>query len=93
MSGIPYTFVPMTPVTKKLINDRWAAFRAKDWNKYNYLKLKVKKEIEHAKKLWANKSMSTTNGLWKLVSKHSKSGRMDPLSKLVADNGRRIIVC
>ena len=49
---IPCTYIPMTsndkgwitPLTKHLINERWAAYRAKDWNRYNFLKNKVRQE-------------------------------------------------
>ena len=45
----------MTPLTKSLINDRWTAFRQKNWKRYDYLKLKVKEEILHAKRILAEK--------------------------------------
>lgn len=35
----------MTPVTKALINKIWSASRAKDWSKFNHLKMKVRREV------------------------------------------------
>ena len=71
----------MTPLTKSLINDRWTAFRQKDWKSYNHLKLKVKKEILNAKRIWANKLISASpGGLWKMVKNENQShGSMETL--------------
>ena len=64
----------MTPLTKSLINDRWTAFRQKNWKRYNYLKLKVKEEILHAKRIWADKLISASpSGLWKMVRNDTQS--------------------
>ena len=57
----------MTPLTKMFINDKWNAYRSRDWPKYHHLKEKVRKEITKAKALWANKMKDSTHGLWKLV--------------------------
>ena len=59
----------MTPVTKLLINEKWSAFRSKHWEKYKFLKVKVTEEIKKAKSLWAQKLMTTPNGLCK-ITKH-----------------------
>ena len=77
---IPTRLVPITahdkawitPITKLLILDKWSAFRAQNWPKYNHLKMKVKVEVAKAKAIWANKLMRTTNGLWKLVRNQRK---------------------
>ena len=74
-SCVPSRFVPirasdkdwMTPLTKMLILGKWLAFREHDWLRYNHLKLKVRIEVEKAKQIWADKLMSSTEGLWKLV--------------------------
>jgi hypothetical protein len=67
----------MTPITKMYIIDRWDAFRSKNWPLYNHLKLKVRKEIENAKRIWANRLMATSSGLWTLVNKHRGNKRND----------------
>jgi len=42
----------ITPVLKNLITNRWNAFREKNFTKYDYLKEKVKKEIQKCKSLY-----------------------------------------
>lgn len=91
---IPWCLVPatnsdkewMTPVTKKLILDRWAAYRSHNWPLYNHLKEKVKLEIVKSKQIWAAKLMETPKGLWKLVSQ-KRVGRRGDLSALVTQAG------
>ena len=78
----------LTPLTKYLIQERWTAYRNRQWSKYAHLKKKVQQEIAHAKSLWAEKLKSTPRGLWKLVnSVQRRSGNSDPLSRLVSDYG------
>lgn len=77
----------MTPLTKFLINERWEAFRARDWARYNHLREKVKREISRAKSIWAEKVKSSSNGLWKLVKKVGEKGRNDPFSRLIHECG------
>ncbi|MEL7309366.1 MAG: endonuclease/exonuclease/phosphatase family protein, partial [Pseudomonadota bacterium] len=43
----------ITPLVKSLINERWNAYRQKNFSIYNHLKEKVKKEIEKSKAIWA----------------------------------------
>ena len=75
----------MMPITKKLILDKWSAFRSSDWATYNHLKHEVKEEVKKAKQVWANKLLSTTNGLLKLVAKQQKKDRSD-LSSIGSDD-------
>ena len=42
----------ISPLLKHLINQRWTAYRNKDFARYNHLKVKIKKEILHAKMEW-----------------------------------------
>ncbi len=92
--SIPMKSIPITdkdkewlsPITKMLIMDRWTAFRCGNWPLYRHLKNKVKEEIFKCKRIWAEKLMNTTNGLWKLVSKH-RQNRCNGLSSLVNDFG------
>ena len=68
----------MTPLTKMLIEDKWSAYRSRNWAKYNRLKTKVKAEVIKAKQIWADKLMNSTNGLWKLVKQTSNQKLSDP---------------
>ena len=56
----------ITPLVKSLINDRWTAFRLRDFARYSFLKEKVKKEIEKSKLIWINKLKR--NNVWKMVN-------------------------
>ena len=57
----------ITPVLKKLIEDRWIAFRSRNWPVYNHLKEKVKTEIFKAKQSWSNKILSRDKNVWNVV--------------------------
>ena len=48
----------ITPKLKLLINKRFAAYRAKDWQNFQRLKLKVKNEIQIAKRTWLENNAS-----------------------------------
>lgn len=74
----------MTPLTKILIEDKWSAFRSRNWSKYNQLKSKVRQEVAKAKQIWADKLMNTTNGLWKLVKQTNKKTHSDPVLLLTS---------
>ena len=43
----------MTPKIKIMINDKWSAYRSKNFSVFNHLKLRIKQEIFHAKCKWA----------------------------------------
>lgn len=75
----------MTPLIKSLVNDRWAAYRQKNWNLFAHLKSKVKKEILKAKKNWAMRQAETPRGLWRLV--RSESREENTIGKLVMQYG------
>ena len=62
----------LTPLTKLLIQDKWNAFRAKEWTLFHHLKEKLRKEIMKAKDIWAQKMKETPYGLWKLANKMRK---------------------
>ena len=67
----------MTPITKMLILDRWEAYNAGNWIRYNHLKEKVKKEILRSKEIWAERMTKTPNGLWRLVKCHKPENKGD----------------
>jgi len=59
----------ITPLCKHLINCRWQAFRRKDFNKYEYYKTKVQREIVKAKQIWYFKCKENAGGMWKFLKK------------------------
>lgn len=74
----------MTPVTKLLLEQKWMAFRSKDWQQFSQLKEKLKLEIRKAKQLWANKLKQRSDGLWKLTQQLSGKSTTNGLDGLVA---------
>lgn len=67
----------ITSTLKALINDRWSAFRDKDFNKYNHLKQKVKEEIIRCKQNWANKCLHDNKNVWNLLKNTNKPRPMN----------------
>ena len=57
----------ITPVLKKLIQDRWTAYRTKNWPLFNHLKTKVKSEILRAKKTWSERILHRDKNVWNIV--------------------------
>ena len=76
----------MTPVTKLLINDKWSAYRSKDWKRYSFLKVKVREEIVKAKATWTEKMKATPHGLWKAVRHLSGKNNRHELSNLITQH-------
>ena len=80
LESIPYQVVEMTgkekswfsPKLKVLINQRYAAFRNRNYELYNMYKTKIRKEIKQAKMNWISKLKRKPNGIWKVVSDTSK---------------------
>ena len=58
----------ITPLLKKLINQRFRAYRMSNFSLYNHLKIKVKKEIDKAKVLWSRKMCHGKKGIWGIAS-------------------------
>ena len=73
----------ITPLIKVLINERWEAYRTKNWAAYNHLKKKVKFEIMKAKSSWAKSLQSGKHGVWRLVRHVSSKNRKPELSSLI----------
>ena len=62
----------VTPLLKSLLTDRWNAFRCKNFEKYNHLKVKVKSEITKSKKLYHKKLISNgANALWSSIKQEA----------------------
>ena len=74
----------MTPLTKALINEKWRAYRQRNWPVFNHLKQKARIEILKAKSLWAAKSKSSPYGLWKLAKHLSGKEAKNELHNLIS---------
>lgn len=61
----------LTPLTKSLIDQRWEAYRRKEWDKYNSLKVKVKAEILKSKQLFLSRLKSDKHRVWQLLDQLS----------------------
>lgn len=92
LSRIPFTFVPMsptdkpwmTPFLKHLINCRFLAYRTGQYDKYNYYKMKVKREIDAAKTNWITKLKKSKQGVWKAAENSHSSASSGSLRLLSA---------
>ena len=81
MDQLPFTYVEMsekdkpwmTPMLKHLINQRFAAYREKDFGRYSHYKTNVTKEIIKAKNAWVEKMKTTKQGIWNFVNTKSLS--------------------
>jgi len=56
-----------TPLLKHLINERWAAYKARDFNRYNLLRARIKNLIVSSKLSWANSISASSKNLWNAV--------------------------
>ena len=75
----------MSPFVKHLINKRWEAFRTRNWNIYNVLKEKVRKEIFKAKHSYFKKKSSSVKGLWSFV-RMERGGSRNDVGSLLTDS-------
>ena len=76
----------MTPLTKLLINQKWSAFRSKDWIRFQHLKIKVNKEIRKAKMLWTQKlRQSSPKGFWNITKQIDRKKHKNHLQNLLTD--------
>ena len=58
----------MTPLGKHMINEKWHAFRCRNWPVYHHLKQKLRNEIYKAKMSWAGKTKASSKNLWSFVN-------------------------
>lgn len=90
VSTIPFSLVRctsrdkpwITNVIKDLINKRWTAYRNKEFNVYNHLKVKIRQEIEKSKIMWTKKIKS--HNLWKAVNVNIGSKSANPILSLIS---------
>jgi len=97
MSFIPSRYVILstsdkpwiTPLLKHLINERWKAFRNRNWKLYHHYKDKVKQEIKKAKMAWARRQIKSSKHIWKVVSEIRGSKQHYNLQTLINDHGSK----
>ena len=73
----------MTPLIKHLINQRWEAYRFRNYVKYRHFKEKVKKEIAKTKTAWIKRSKEWN--IWKTVKIISGKAIRDPVTNLCSE--------
>ena len=76
-----------TPLTKMLINERWDAYRRKDWERYNELRHKIKLEIRKSKTMQADKFKRNVHGMWRYVNFISGKKNKDSWCNLILKYG------
>ena len=89
MNVFPVYYVPssskdkpwITPLIKHLIHKRWDAFRRKDFQCYNRLKLLIRSKIDNAKRDWAH-MYSTPSELWNKVNVLNSRNCNDSMDQL-----------
>jgi len=67
----------LSALCKHLINERWKAFRAKNFDLYRHYKKKVQEEIKTAKSTWCESLKNRGNGIWNLVKKNTPKKHID----------------
>jgi len=76
----------MSPKLKLLINDKWAAYRQRNFNKFKALKVKIKQSIITAKGNWIKRNSQTAKSFWSIVNdltnKNKSSNFLGPLLNL-----------
>ena len=77
----------ITPLIKLLINQRWHAYRTKNWTLYDHLKTKVRVEITKAKHSWAKKLQNCSYGIWNLAKHITNKSRKSDFSSLISKFG------
>ena len=72
----------ISPHIKILIHERWAAFRNRNWQLFNHLKVKIKAEIVNAKRRWLDKIKS--KNIWKAFKLASNGNLSHPLDSILS---------
>ena len=74
-----------------MIEDRWNAYRPKNWALFNHLKEKVKKEIAKAKQIWTNKVLQKNSNIWNVVREFQGKSKRTPSSPPVENLPRQLL--
>jgi len=72
----------ITPIIKSLINDRWKAYKNKNFYLYDHLKLKIKNKISKSKKEWAEINLAKHKNPWKIF-KSDVSENHNDIGKII----------
>jgi hypothetical protein len=75
----------MTPITKLALNQKWEAFRQKNWELFSKMKIKANTEIEKAKRIWSQKLKEKPDGLWKLTNALNGKASSNGLDSLISE--------
>jgi len=72
----------INPFIKSLINDRWKAYKNRNFAVFNHLKNKIKIKIIESKKLWAENIILKSKNPWKIL-KEDTSETKSNISKII----------
>jgi len=90
----------MTAILKSMITQRWNAYRRRDFERYEALKIKVKLEIQQSKKSYYSKLLSKrNNSIWNIIRDNTSlscasfkfSGTDKDLASEINNNLRKIV--
>ena len=73
----------ITPMIKDMINKRWMAFRTKNFQIYNHLKVKIREEIAKSKLLWTKKAK--TKNIWRAVHAQLGTKSSNPIMNILSN--------
>ena len=75
----------ITPLIKSLINERWMAYRQRNFSVYNHLSQKIKSMLFQAKLEWASNASKGSKELWNVVNeiKGTKTTRLSALDSVI----------
>ena len=74
----------MTPITKLALNQKWEAYRQKNWKLFSTMKIKAKREIEKAKRIWSQNLKEKPDRLWKLTNALNDKASNNGLDSLIS---------
>ena len=75
----------ITPIIKNLINNRWHAFKNRDFARYNHFKQKIKLEIEKSKKIWVQKEIRNNKNIWKILKDNVDIKKKEDISTFLSN--------
>ena len=75
----------ITPIIKNLINNRWHAFKNRDFARYNHFKQKIKLEIEKSKKIWVEKEIRNNKNIWKILKDNVDIKKKEDISTFLSN--------
>ena len=73
----------MKPWLKHLINQRWSAYRARDFQEYNRLNIVIKRAVINCKNAWYSESSTRCDKMWRVVADVSGKKSASPLDAIL----------